>query len=192
MEANRREFLKIGAAAVAAGAVCGAHGAGALPASGGAAVSSGCAAKLRYACKGEVHRDFHASSLDGINYLLDNYGEASVRRVLTNTGTKVFRQMHEKLVKGDTSELIAWWRYYMDREGGTYEIRENQDGTAVLTVRECPALKHLKARKVPGGERTCWATDILNAAFCKDSPFEVVLERTGDCSCRQTLRRRTV
>lgn len=149
-------------------------------------------ANLRYRCKGEVHKDFHASTLDGINYLLDNYGEESIRRVLFNTGTKVYRQMHEKLVKGDSSELIEWWRYYMDREGGKYEIKENKDGTAVLTVSECPSLKHLKERKIPGGERTCWATNILNEAFCKDSPFEVVLERTGDCSCRQTLRRRTV
>ena len=145
---------------------------------------------LRYAFKGDVHKDFHVSTLDGINYLLDNYGEESVRRVLFNTGTKVFRQMHEKLVKGDSSELIAWWRYYMDREGGKYELREDGDGTAVLTVGECPALKHLKARKITGGERTCWATNILNEAFCKDSPFEIVLERTGDCSCRQVLRRR--
>lgn len=145
---------------------------------------------LRYAFKGDVHKDFHASSLDGINYLLDNYGEESVRRVLFNTGTKVFRQMHGKLVKGDSSELCEWWRYYMDREGGKYELDEHDDGTAVFTVKECPALKHLKNRRIDGGERICWATNILNDAFCKDSPFEVVLERTGDCSCCQVLRRR--
>ena len=145
---------------------------------------------LRYACKGELHKDFHASILDGINYMLDNYGEDSIRRILFSTGTKVYRQMHEKLVAGDTSELIEWWRYYMDREGGRYSIDENADGTAVFTVCECPARRHLAKRGIAGGERTCWATRVLNDAICSDSPYEIVTDRTGDSSCRQVLRRR--
>ena len=72
--------------------------------------------KLRYASGGELHRDFHASILDGANYVRDNYGEEALREVLFETGTKVYRTMHEKLVAGDKSELLAWWRYYMDRE----------------------------------------------------------------------------
>lgn len=145
---------------------------------------------LRYASKGELHKDFHASILDGINYMLDNYGEESIRRILFTTGTKVYRQMHEKLVAGDTSELIEWWRYYLDREGGKYGLEEHADGTAVLTVGDCPAQRHLERRKIAGGNRTCWATRILNDALCSDSPFEVVLDRTGGFSCRQVLRRR--
>lgn len=145
---------------------------------------------LRYACKGELHKDFHASILDGITYMLDNYGEESIRRILFTTGTKVYRQMHEKLVAGDTSELIEWWRYYMDREGGEYDIVEHTDGTAVFTVKDCPAQRHLERRKIPGGARTCWATRILNDAICSDSPYEIVTDRTGDFSCRQVLRKR--
>lgn len=145
---------------------------------------------LRYACKGEVHKDFHASVLDGVNYLFDNYGEAAAREVLMKTGTEVYRQMHDKLVKGDPSELLEYWRYYMDREGGRYELDEKTDGTAMLTVHDCPALRHLEKRGILGGKRTCWATRVLNEAFCRDSPFEIVLEETGDFSCRQTLRRK--
>ena len=91
---------------------------------------------LRYASGGELHRDFHASILDGANYLRDSYGEDALREVLYNTGTKVYRTLHEKLVSGDCSELLAWWRYYMDREGADYELEETDDG-AVLTVRDC-------------------------------------------------------
>ena len=144
---------------------------------------------LRYASGGELHRDFHASILDGVNYVLDNYGEAALREVLFSTGTKVYRTLHEKLVAGDPSELIAWWRYYMDREGADYTLEETPDG-AVLTVCDCPALKHLENRKIPGGKGLCAATRLLNAAFCSDSPYEIVLEETGDRSCRQILRRK--
>ena len=147
-------------------------------------------AGMRYVCKGELHKDFHASILDGVNYLIDNYGEAAAREVLEKTGTEVYRQMHAKLVKGDTSELLEYWRYYLGREQGKFALEENADGTATLTVREGPSLRHLEKRGISGGKRTCWATRILNEAFCKDSPFEIVLEETGDFSCRQILRRK--
>ncbi len=143
---------------------------------------------LRYESGGELHRDFHASILDGVDYVRDNYGEDALREVLFETGTKVYKSLHEKLVAGDTSELIAWWRYYMDREGADYSLVETADG-AVLTVWDCPALKHLEARKIDGGKRLCAATRILNEAFCSGSPYEIVLEETGERSCRQILRR---
>ena len=144
---------------------------------------------LRYASGGELHRDFHASILDGANYVRDNYGEEALREVLYNTGSKVYKTLHEKLVAGDCSELLAWWRYYMDREGADYELVET-DGGAVLTVRDCPALKHLENRSVPGGKGLCAATRLLNEAFCSNSPYEIVLEETGVRSCVQTLRKK--
>ena len=144
---------------------------------------------LRYASGGELHRDFHASILDGANYVRDNYGEEALREVLSSTGTKVYKTLHEKLVAGDCSELLAWWRYYMDREGADYELTET-DGGAVLTVRDCPALKHLENRSVPGGKGLCAATRLLNEAFCSNSPYEIVLEETGARSCVQTLRKK--
>lgn len=146
---------------------------------------------LRYESGGELHRDFHASILDGVNYVRDNYGDGALREVLFETGTKVYKTLHEKLVAGDPSELIAWWRYYMDREGADYTLEET-DGGAVLTVRDCPALKHLENRKIEGGKMLCTATRILNEAFCSNSPYEIILDETGEHSCRQILRRRVV
>ena len=144
---------------------------------------------LRYESGGELHRDFHASILDGVNYVRDNYGDGALLEVLFETGTKVYKTLHEKLVAGDPSELIAWWRYYMDREGADYTLEET-DGGAVLTVRDCPALKHLENRKIEGGKMLCTATRILNEAFCSNSPYEIILDETGTRSCRQVLRLR--
>ena len=144
---------------------------------------------MRYKCTGEVHRDFHASVLDGVNYLADNFGETAARKVLGRTAKEVYRTMHEALVAGDKTELLDWWRYYLDREGGEYALEETADG-AILTVSACPAQGHLAKRGIPGGKRTCWATKALNEALCEGSPFEIVLEETGAASCRQILRRK--
>lgn len=145
---------------------------------------------LRYRSGGELHRDFHASILDGIEYVRVNYGEGALREVIFKTGTEVYKTLHEKLVAGDPSELIAWWRYYMDREGADYSLEVTDDG-AVLTVRDCPAIRHLENRKIDGGKTICVATRILNDAFCSGSPYEIVLDETGDRSCVQTLCKRS-
>ena len=67
-----------------------------------------------------------------------------------------------------------------------YSVRSG----ATLTVKSCPSLRHLEKRGIAGGKRTCWATRVLNAALCDGSPFEIVLEETGDFSCRQVLRKK--
>ena len=145
---------------------------------------------MRYRCSGEVHRDFHASVLDGVNYLIDNFGEEATKKVLRRTATEVYRTMHEGLQRGDKTELLEWWRYYLDREGGKYRLEETSEG-AILTVENCPAQTHLAKRGISGGKRTCWATKVLNDALCEGSPYEIVLEETGDHSCRQILRRKS-
>ena len=81
--------------------------------------------QLRYASGGELHRDFHASILDGANYVRDNYGEAALREVLFETGTKVYRTMHEKLVAGDASELTL--RIRNERNQASFWM-QNADG----------------------------------------------------------------
>ena len=144
---------------------------------------------MRYRCSGEVHRDFHASVLDGVNYLIDNFGEEAAKQVLRRTATEVYRTMQEGLRRGDRTELLEWWRYYLDREGGKYCLEETSEG-AILTVESCPAQAHLAKRGISGGKRTCWATKVLNDALCEGSPYEIVLEETGDYSCRQILRKR--
>ena len=145
---------------------------------------------LRYESQGELHRDFHASTMDGIRYMLDNYGEDALKEVIDATAKGVYRQMHEKLVAGDKRELVEYWKYYyLNREHGDCTVEETADG-AILTVRLCPALAHLEKRGIAGGKVTCMATKMLNAALCEGSPFEIVCEETGDKSCRQILRRK--
>lgn len=94
--------------------------------------------------------------------------------------------MHEKLKNGDPSELLAFWRYYLTREHADYDLRENADG-AVLKIHSCPAIRQLEKLGLIFGDDLCAVTDCLNRALCCDSPFTIALEKTGKCSCVQTL-----
>ena len=147
---------------------------------------------LRYSAHGELHMDFHASTLDGVNYLLENYGEDALKEVLFNTGTKVYKSIHEKLQKGDSSELLEHWQFFFSREGGEFKLDINEDGTATLEVIKCPALCHLEKINIAPDQVMCRATAILNDALCSDSPFVIETVPTGKFSCRQVLKLREV
>ena len=174
MTGGRREFLKAAGCFGCAGAL------------GGCALfESG----LRYRSGGELHRDFHASFLDGYDYVRENYGEDAIREVMGSFARETYRSMHEKLKAGDGSELVEWWRYYQDREGGASSVSESADG-ATLEVRDCPARAHLKMRGIGGGERLCAATRLFNEELTRGTPFAIEMTSCGACGCRQRLVRK--
>lgn len=174
---NRRKFLKDAACA------------GCLGLLGGCAIFQD---DLRYRFGGNLHRDFHASILDGYNYVKDNFGMEAAREVLGNVARGVHRQMHEKLKAGDVSELVEYWRYYMEREGGTgcFALSETPDGGVVFEVKACPARAYLAKRGVSGGEGLCELTRIFNEELAKGTPFALDTVLTADGACRQTLKRK--
>lgn len=143
--------------------------------------------ELRYRFGGGLHRDFHASILDGYNYVRDTYGEAAVREVMGSFARGVHRSMHGKLARGDTSELAEFWRYYLGREGGDFSVEEDDAGVT-LTVRRCPALAYLEKRQVAGGEGLCAATRLFNEELAKGTPFTAETRCDGG-TCRQAFRR---
>ena len=142
---------------------------------------------LRYRFGGELHKDFHASILDGYNYVKDTYGEAAIREVMGQFARAVHRSMHEKLAAGDPSELLEFWRYYLGREGGDFSVEEDDAGVT-LTVRRCPALAYLEKRQVAGGEGLCAATRLFNEELAKGTPFTAETRCDGG-TCRQVFRR---
>ena len=174
---DRREFLS----GVACAGCLGLLG-------GGAAFRDG----LCYRFGGNLHRDFHASVLDGYNYVKDNFGMEAVREVLGNLARGVQRSMYEKLKRGDASELLEHWRYYMEREGGEecFTLVETEDGGAVFEVKKCPALAHLSKRGVADGEGLCELTRIFNDELAEGTPFTLETVLTAHGSCRQALRRK--
>ena len=173
---NRREFLEDSACA------------GCLGLLGGCALFQD---DLYYRFGGNVHRDFHASILDGYNYIKDNFGMDAVREVLANVARGVQCAMYDKLRRGDASELLEHWRYYMEREGGRecFSMSETADGGAVFEVKACPARAYLAKRGVPGGEGLCELTRIFNEELVKGTPFTLTTSVSPNGSCRQTLKR---
>ena len=144
---------------------------------------------LRYRSTGELHKDFHRLTCNTLHYLRDNFGDEAVKEVLTDTAKGVYRTMYEKLCAGDASELIEFWSYYLQREQGEFSIEELDDEIR-LTVHNCPMLRHLVKNGGIPDEIVCKATAIFNEALCENSPFVSTVEKTGEFSCVQVLKKR--
>lgn len=143
---------------------------------------------LRYVSIGEVHKDFHGLTCATLHYLLDRYGEASVREILTRTAQGVYKTIHDELKRGSCDELAAFWDYYLKREGGDFALERLVDGLR-LVVHDCPALRHLVRLEREPDPILCSATRLFNEALCDGTPFRATLSRTGTFSCVQEVRR---
>ena len=144
---------------------------------------------LRYQSKGEVHKDFHRLTCTTLHYLLDHYGQEAFREVLKNTAQKVYKTIHEGLKNGVPDELAEFWTYYLEREKGEFSL-EKAENELRLTVKDCPALRHLVKLDGKTDLVLCEATKVFNEALAEGTPYELTTERTGEFSCVQTLKKR--
>ena len=89
------------------------------------------------------HRDFHSSMNGGIEYLVSTYGKDSAEEYLTVYTEKLYG----KLVIGKglhaIRDVIAE-SYSIERATECVSFEESE-GELFVTVKECPAIKHLKA-----------------------------------------------
>ncbi|OQC19197.1 MAG: hypothetical protein BWX70_03341 [Verrucomicrobia bacterium ADurb.Bin070] len=125
-----------------------------------------------------------------MEYVGSRYGREGLREVFRNTAQKVYRSINEKLKAGDWSELLEHWNYFMAREGADFSIVVTET-EAVLTVRRCPAVAHLRDLGMAPSAFFCDQTVLLNEAWCEGTPFEAVTEITGEGRCVQKIRKRS-
>lgn len=145
---------------------------------------------MRYCETGPVHLDFHRTLNATIGYLRTQYGYDFLDSVFRRMAHDVYRILHEALQRGDPEELIHHWTYFLDREGGGYEL-QREEKTIRLTVHRCPAIAYLQSRGLGVDPAFCRQTVVVNNALAEGTPFEIITEVLGEGRCIQTLRRRS-
>lgn len=143
---------------------------------------------LRYRETGELHKDFHGTTNTTIDYIARNYGEDALGEILTCTGKDVYKSIHEKLMHGDASELAEHLEYFYKREGADFELAVTED-SIILTVRQCPAIAHLRKLGMGVSPLFCLSTTVVNEALCQGTPWRTETVKTSDCSCVQRFTR---
>lgn len=141
---------------------------------------------LRYQENNELHLDFHGTTNTTLNYIADNYGVEALKGILRKTGREVYKSIHEKLLKGDASELLEHLNWFYFREKGKYQLTV-EENRIVLEVFECPAIRHLRKLGLEPSARVCLQTSEVNAGMCEGSPWHSEVQVIGEGHCIQTF-----
>ena len=143
---------------------------------------------LRYQENNELHPDFHGTTNTTLNYIAEKYGTDALRMILRKTGREVYRSIHDKLAKGDASELIEHLNWFFYRERGKYQLTVSEN-EIVLEVFECPAQRHLKQLGLKISPFSCLQTIEVNAGMCENTPWRSRVEIIGEGHCIQRFRK---
>ncbi len=144
---------------------------------------------LRYQENNELHRDFHGTTNTTLDYIANNYGVDALREILRATGRDVYKSIHEKLAKGDASELLEHLNWFYFREGAKYKLTVQPDEIQ-LEVFECPAIRHLKKLGLAVSPHCCLQTSEVNAGMCENTQWETETNVIGEGHCVQIFRRK--
>ena len=142
---------------------------------------------MRYQEKGELHLDFHGATATTIDYILRCSGKEALRKIMTRTARRVYREIYDALQAGDTVPLLEHWQYFFTREGGDFSITRQSNGDIVLEVKRCPAVRRLMELGMEVNADFCLQTQMINEALSENSPFDIHTEKRGECSCTQTI-----
>ena len=143
---------------------------------------------LRYQENNELHMDFHGTTNTTLNYIAENYGVEALKMILRKTGREVYKSIHDKLAKGDASELIEHLNWFFNREKGRYNLSVSQN-EIVLEVLECPAIRHLRKLGLEPSEHVCLQTECVNEGMCENTPWKSSLKVISEGHCIQTFKK---
>ena len=82
---------------------------------------------LRYQEDNELHKDFHSSTNMTLDYIAGKYGVDALKMILRRTGKNVYKSIHDKLARGDASELVEHLNWFFMREKGKYQLTVEDD-----------------------------------------------------------------
>lgn len=129
-----------------------------------------------------MHKDFHGSLSIGLDYLMENYGEESVREYLHRFTTTYYAPLIEALKSRGLSALKEHFDKIYTAEGAHVDI-DFSDDELVLNVAACPAVTHIRGRGYPVSKLFYETSRTVNRALCEGTPFAFELieydEETG-------------
>ncbi len=136
--------------------------------------------------KAQGAADFYFATNATFRFLLRRLGTAGWRRYLEELGRGYFEPVNRQWRAGGLGAVARYWRVFFAAEpGAVVEVEERPDRVEVH-VRECPAIKHLRAGGREIVREYCQHCYHLGAARAEASGLVMRL-RGGDGACRHTF-----
>lgn len=142
------------------------------------------------------HRDFHSSMNMGIEYIGAHYGLAGVKEFLTTYTVHVYKLVIAAMKEHGLSALRAKIEdtYRKEKASDVLTLEQNADSLHI-TVRECPAVRHLHETGRIVSKWYRYTTEYVMAALAERGGFQFTMESyhesTGAARYRFDLIQRT-
>ncbi len=132
--------------------------------------------------------DFYFAINATFRYLMARQGHAGWRRYLEEMGRGYFAPVNRQWAQGGLNAVARYWRAFFAAEpGAVVEVVERPDRVE-LHVRECPAIKHLRAGGREIIREYCQHCFYLGAARAEAAGLTMRLSG-GNGSCCHTYAR---
>ncbi len=129
-----------------------------------------------------VHKDFHGALSFGLQFLEEHYGEEGRSEFLRELAGTVYKPLADKLRNTGLSALQEHWEMLFALEGGGAEC-SYEGGTLVLTVKQCPAIHHMRRQGYAIAPHFCDHTGIVNEAVCQAAGYASSVEYDQERGC---------
>ena len=121
-----------------------------------------------------LHKDFHGALSTGIEYLHRQFGPEAVREYLRTFTMTYYAPLRAKLKADGLDALNEYFQKMYESEEGEIEIALADD-ELVLTVKACPAVKHMREHDYPVARLFIETTKTVNEALCEGTPYKAEL-----------------
>lgn len=95
--------------------------------------------------KPEGAADFYFAINATFRFVIERFGETGWHGYLSDLARGYFEPVNRRWREGGLPEVASYWQAFFDAEPGAVVDVEQVEDSVTLEVRECPAIKHLKA-----------------------------------------------
>ncbi|HXG23726.1 MAG TPA: hypothetical protein VNJ09_04155 [Chthonomonadales bacterium] len=128
--------------------------------------------------------DFYFAINATFRFLLNRFGEESLRKYWTDLGEQYFEPVSKTWKEQGLKGVAGYWREFFAAEPGSeVEVAEATD-SVTLHVKVCPAIKHLRAHGREIVPCFCQHCYFVGEAMARKAGFTVRVQG-GNGSCQQ-------
>ena len=127
---------------------------------------------VRHACDNEyLHKDFHGALSVSLDYLLEKYGDESVREYLSQFAASYYAPLIKNLKSIGLIALKEHFEKLYAVECGQVSI-DYSDDELILNIEACPAVTHMRQHGYSVSKLFSETSNTVNRTICEETPFE--------------------
>lgn len=130
--------------------------------------------------------DFYFAVNATFRWIYENWGEEDLTAYWRTLGREHYAKLTRCFAAGGLQAVYDYWREFFANEPGGEVFVELLDDRVVITVKQCPAISHLRAHGRDIMPLYCRHCTVVSQAMCEGAGIAVEVEG-GDGACVQVF-----